>query len=206
VNPGGIPYTVPTIGRDAGFLSWYSHRTELVDVKYTVWKSRTMIEVLISLGSNVEKEKNTSAALQALEAQPAIEIKAVSSIYETKAIGADGIPSHQEDFHNAAVLIETDLTAYQLRCVLRAIEEKVGRVRSTDKFAARPIDLDIALYGDVVLSLEGSQIPDPDIVRFPHVAVPLADVAPEWIHPLTGDTLDQIAQRLATSKTEDVIV
>ena len=165
-----------------------------------------MTEVLISLGSNVEKEKNISAALQALEDQPAIVINAVSSIFETKAIGVDGVQSDQEDFHNAAVLIETDLAATELRCVLRAIEEALGRVRTTDKFAARPIDVDVALYGDAVLDLEGSQIPDPDIVRYPHVAVPLADVAPAWIHPLTGDTLDQIAQRLATSKTEDKIV
>lgn len=165
-----------------------------------------MIEVLISLGSNVEKEKNISAALHALEAQSAIKIKAVSSIYETAAVGADGNPSDQEDFHNAAVLIETDLTVNQLRSTLRAIEEKLGRVRTIDKFAARPIDLDIALYGDAVVNLEGSQIPDPDIVRYPHVVVPLANVAPAWIHPLTGDTLAQIAQRLANSKTEEISV
>ena len=67
-----------------------------------------MTDVLISLGSNMEKTINITAALQALEARSAITTKAVSAIYETKAIGADGNPSEQEDFHNAAALIETD--------------------------------------------------------------------------------------------------
>ncbi len=163
-----------------------------------------MIEALISLGSNIEKEKNISAALRALEAQPEISCMKVSSVFETKAIGADGTPTGQKDFHNVAVLIETDLTFKQLRFFLRSVEGSLGRVRTDDKFAARPIDLDIALYGDSVLDLEGSQVPDPDIVRYPHVAVPLADVAPAWIHPLTGDTLAQIARRLAAKNTEDI--
>ncbi len=164
-----------------------------------------MVDAMISLGSNIEKEKNIPAALQALEAQPGIKCKKVSSVYETKAVGADGKPNEQEGFHNAALLIETELTAKQLRFTLRSVEESLGRVRTDDKFAARPIDLDIALYGDAVLDLEGSQVPDPDIVRYPHVAVPLADVAPAWIHPLTGDTLAQIARRLAAINTEEVV-
>jgi 2-amino-4-hydroxy-6-hydroxymethyldihydropteridine diphosphokinase len=163
-----------------------------------------MVQALISMGSNVEKEKNIPAAQRALEAQPSIQLAAVSAIYATAAIGADGNQSSQEDFHNAAALIETDLSASELRSALRVIEEQLGRVRTADKFAARPIDLDIALYGDAVLDLEGSQVPDPDIVRYPHVAVPLADIAPAWIHPLTGDTMAEIAQRLAALKTENL--
>ena len=162
-----------------------------------------MVQVLISLGSNVEKEKNIPAARRAMEAQPSTKVLAFSSVYATEAIGSDGNRSSQDDFHNAAALIETDLSAPQLRCALRDVEKQLGRVRTADKFAARPIDLDIALYGDALLDLEGSNVPDPDIVRFPHVAVPLADVAPAWIHPVTGDTLAQIAQRLTTLETEN---
>ena len=163
-----------------------------------------MIEAIILLGSNIAKERNIPAALAALEAEPKISCKKVSPVYESTAVGPDGRPSGQETFHNAAVLIETDLTVHHLKATLRNTEESLGRVRTGDKFAARPIDLDIALYGDAVLDLEGSQVPDPDIVRYPHVAVPLAEVAPVWIHPLTGDTLAQIAQRLATKHTEEI--
>ncbi len=69
----------------------------------------------------------------------------------------------------------------------------MGRVRTADKFAPRPIDLDIAFYGDRVLEVAGKVIPDPDVLRFAHVAAPLADVAGDWIHPQTGQTLAEIA-------------
>ncbi len=88
----------------------------------------------------------------------------------------------------------------RLRSVLRDIEASLGRVRTADKFAPRPIDLDIALFGQLVVDLEGSPIPDPDLAPLPHVALPLADIAPEWILPATGETLAQIAARLAITR------
>ena len=163
-----------------------------------------MVQALISLGSNIDREANLPAAFERLGSHPAMILVAASDTFETPAIGDDGSRSGQEAFHNAAALIETALSAVDLRSVLRAIEEELGRVRTADKFAARPIDLDIALYSDVVLDLEGSHIPDPDILRYPHVVVPLANVAPDWVHPTTGDTLRQIAYRLANSKMENV--
>lgn len=83
--------------------------------------------------------------------------------------------------------------------MLRAIEAVLGRVRTADKNAPRPIDLDIALWGDRVIEdrAAGLVIPDPDILRWPHVAVPLADVAPDWVHPADGRTLAAIAAGLA---------
>jgi 2-amino-4-hydroxy-6-hydroxymethyldihydropteridine diphosphokinase len=66
-----------------------------------------------------------------------------------------------------------------LKRALLEIEARLGRVRQADKYAARTIDLDIAMYGLQVIDLEGRHIPDPDIARHPHVAVPLADVAPD---------------------------
>lgn len=165
-----------------------------------------MVQALITLGSNIDKEVNIPAALRQMDAQSSMVLVAVSDVFETPAVNNDGEFSDQEAFHNAAVLIKTALPTVDLRSVLRTIEVELGRVRTADKFAARPIDLDIALYGDAVLNLEGSHIPDPDILRYPHVAVPLANVAPDWIHPITGDTLRQIAQRLAISKMEEVNV
>ena len=163
-----------------------------------------MTAVLISLGSNIDRDVNLLAALQTMAEEEDMTVVAVSDFLETPAIGSDGNFSSQEPFFNAAAKIETALTAVELRSVLRNIESTLGRVRTADKFAARPIDLDIALYSDAVLDLEGSHIPDPDILRFPHVAVPLANVAPGWVHPITGETLDQIAKRLANKETEKV--
>lgn len=71
----------------------------------------------------------------------------------------------------------------------------MGRVRSEDKYAPRPIDLDIVLFENYIGEIAGSAIPDPDLLRFAHVAVPCAEAAPDWIHPLTGQTLATIGQQ-----------
>jgi 2-amino-4-hydroxy-6-hydroxymethyldihydropteridine diphosphokinase len=156
-------------------------------------------QVLISLGSNMNKERNLPAAVALLGQHPAVEVLQVSSPLETPAIGADGGIAEQPPFHNAAVLAETALAPAELREVLRSIESQLGRVRVADKFAPRPIDLDLSFYGDVALEGSGAQNPglaDPDVLRFVHLAVPLAAVAPLWIHAQTGETLEEIAARL----------
>jgi 2-amino-4-hydroxy-6-hydroxymethyldihydropteridine diphosphokinase len=161
-------------------------------------------QVLISLGSNMDKERNLPAAVALLGQHPAVEVLHVSPTLETPAIGADGGVAEQPTFHNAAVLAETMLGPAELREVLRSIESQLGRVRVADKFAPRPIDLDLAFYGAVAFEGPGTQspgLPDPDVLRFVHLAVPLAAVATLWIHPQTGETLEEIAARLtATSQ------
>lgn len=164
-----------------------------------------MIPVFITLGSNIEPEKNLPAALRLLGQHEGIHIRRVSRVYRSPAVGADGeVSMDQEDFLNAAVLVETDLPILKLKkSVLRQIEAQLERVRTQDKFAPRTIDLDIALFGNETLGLiieepDGSGetvFPDPDITRFAHVALPLADLDSEFVHPLTGETLGSIAER-----------
>lgn len=158
-----------------------------------------MPDVLLLLGSNINKERNLPAAVEALRTSAEVEVCAVSNVLETPAVGVDGKPSTQASFHNAAVHVRTDLTPQALRALLRTIERDLGRVRSADKFAPRPMDIDIALYGDAVIHQDGLTIPDPDIPRFPHVAIPLADIGPAWIFPTTGERLDTIAARFSNS-------
>lgn len=154
--------------------------------------------VLITVGSNVARETNLPRALWKLASLPELRVLAVSPVYETPAVG----PEAQPAYYNAAVLIETDLTPATLRQVLRGIEADLGRVRTEDKFAPRPIDLDIAFFGDRVFDLEGRHIPDPDVLCFPHLAVPLADIAPDWRHPETGQTLAAIVAELRAAYGE----
>jgi GTP cyclohydrolase I len=146
--------------------------------------------VLIAVGSNIDRERNLPLAFARLRRHPGIRLTAISPIYESAAAGTT---TPQPAYYNAAVRIETDLAPADLKNVLLGIEAALGRVRTTDKFAPRPIDLDIALYGRLILDLNGRHIPDPDILRRPHIAVPLADLAPGWIHPEIGLTLRQIA-------------
>lgn len=162
------------------------------------------MKMIISLGSNIDKEKNLPLAIDSLRHHPAITVTSVSPVYETAALNRMGLASGQPSFHNAAVLIDTELTPRKLRTELRRIEAQLGRVRSTDKFAPRTIDLDIAMVGNATVIVDGQKIPDADTLRHPHVVLPLADVAPDWNHPSAGIKLGQIVADLDINETEIV--
>lgn len=154
------------------------------------------IPVFITLGSNIEPEQNLRRAVRMLAQNHHLTLCAVSRVYQTAPVGADGaIVLNQPLFLNAAVLVETDYySAFRLKYdVLRFIETCLGRVRGADKFAPRPIDLDIALYDNRIIAQPHLIVPDPNIARYAHLALPLADLAPDFRHPLTGQTLRALA-------------
>lgn len=157
---------------------------------------RPLRRVFIALGSNINAERNLRAAVQQLAAR--FRLLAVSPVYETAPVGR----TDQPNFLNAAALVETDLAANDVKRVLLEIERELGRVRTSDKNAPRTIDLDIALFGDQALDLGRRHIPDPDIVQYAHIARPLADLAPELVHPETGQTLRRIAEDLVAEGLE----
>lgn len=147
--------------------------------------------VVLLLGSNVEKEKNFPEAVKALMARCLV--AAVSSVYETAPVG----PDEQPLFWNAAALLATELEPRELKAqVLSPIEFSLGRVRSDDRFAPRTMDLDIVLYGDLVVEEEDLRIPDPDLLSYPHVAVPTAELVPDLCHPITAERIIEISWRL----------
>lgn len=150
-----------------------------------------MTRVLLLLGSNIDSEENLYRAAQRLA--QLVRIVAFSTVYESNPVEDKGQPR----FLNAAALIETDLEPEQLRAeVIQTIERELGRTRGLDKHAPRTIDLDVILFGNRVYTLEGRQVPDPDLLRYAHIAAPAADLAPDWVHPQTGETLQTIAARL----------
>lgn len=160
---------------------------------------RKLHPVLITLGSNIDRERNLPQAVALLRRQPHLHLRAVSPIYESMPIGGE---AQQPAYFNAAVLIETYLEPAALKETLRTIEAALGRARSTNKYAPRTIDLDIAFYDQYIFDLDGRHIPDPEVVRFPHLALPLADLAPGWLHPEAGLTLEEIAKNLNFSRKE----
>jgi 2-amino-4-hydroxy-6-hydroxymethyldihydropteridine diphosphokinase len=148
--------------------------------------------VYLTLGSNVEAARNLPAGLAYLRPHG---LAAISGVYQTPAVGTrDGRP-----FLNAAVMLFTESPPAEFKLdVCRRIEIQLGRIRRPDdKWAPRTIDLDIALWDDAVLTVLGSPVPDPDIVRHLHVACPLADLAPDLVHPVDGRTLSEIAAGLS---------
>lgn len=144
----------------------------------------------ISLGSNISPETNLPLAIKALS--DAGELMGVSKAYQNPAVG----PTPQADFVNAAALLLTELPALELRQHLRRIEAELGRVRTTDKYAPRTIDLDLCLLGRQVHHTPDLQIPDLGILKHPHLAIPLAELMPTFHHPALGAALGDIADRL----------
>jgi GTP cyclohydrolase I len=147
-----------------------------------------MAQAVIGLGSNLDAAKNIRLGLRLLGRCEQWRLRAVSPSYTAPAVGKSG-----PDFVNAAALIETDLTPGELREALRGIEHRMGRVRTSDKFAPREIDLDIVLFEGVNGEVDGMQLPDPDLGRYAHIAVPAADVAPLWEYAGAESTLRDLA-------------
>lgn len=150
------------------------------------------------MGSNIEPRVNLPRAAAAL--LEAFSNAEFSRVFETEPVGAPESPW----FLNAAAAIRTDLTPRDLKFgVLRPLEATLGRRRVADRNAPRTIDLDIAMWGDLMISdsTAGLEIPDPQILTAAHVALPLADLRPQMSHPATGQPLREIAAKLMGGPT-----
>ena len=159
-----------------------------------------MSQAYLSLCSKLDKERNLFACVRVLANHG--RLLAVSPVYETTPVGNPDDPS----FFNAAVILQTSLSAGDLKeQVLRQIEAQLGRQRTADPNAVRTIDVDISLFNDQVLVLGKRHIPDPEILLYPHVVVPLADVAPSYRHPETGETLAAIARRVQSESSHSLV-
>jgi 2-amino-4-hydroxy-6-hydroxymethyldihydropteridine diphosphokinase len=148
---------------------------------------------LVGLGSNVDPERHLPLAVALLADR--LPLRGVSSAWATVAVGPPG----QRPFLNAGVLVDAeDPTA--LKTLLREIEASLGRVRTSDRYAPRSIDLDLLLRGPGHTRVDGVDLPDPDLLVEPHLAIPAAELLPGWVHPDSGETLAEIARRLAGSR------
>jgi len=147
-------------------------------------------QALLSLGSNIEPEKNLTAAVRELGRYG--RVRRVSTVWQSPPLGNPD----QSDYLNAALWLETSLSARELKeNAIAEIETGLGRLRSTDPNAPRTIDIDIMLFNHERLRIGKRNIPDPEVLERAFVAIPLAEIAPDYIHPETGETLAEIAAR-----------
>jgi 2-amino-4-hydroxy-6-hydroxymethyldihydropteridine diphosphokinase len=141
-----------------------------------------MAAVYLGLGSNVEPEKNLRLAIRELKSRYGDLL--VSSVYRSKAIGFDGA-----DFLNLVVGMQSDSTPLDICHEIELIHNVAGRVRDSNKWGSRPLDIDLLLYDDQVISERPVRVPRDDILEYSFVLRPLAEIAPELKHPVTGKTM-----------------
>lgn len=145
----------------------------------------------IALGGNLgDVDASFDAALTELDKLPG-QIVAVSSRYRTVSVGR----AAGKDFLNAAAVIQTPLTAHELLAHLHAIEKSCGRAR-TAHWEPRRIDLDLILFGDEVIEEPKITVPHPLMWHRRFVLGPLAEIADQMVHPLYGQSVSSLLQRL----------
>ena len=155
----------------------------------------------IALGSNLgDRADYLERALTALRQCEGIEVMRVSPVYETRPVGG---PQAQGDYLNAVAELRTEREAHELLEVLLAIEQKLGRVRQAgagvspvERFGPRTIDLDLLLYGDLVLADERLIVPHPRMHERLFVLQPLAQLAPGLPHPLLKRRIAELLAEL----------
>lgn len=153
--------------------------------------------VFISIGSNINPHKNILYALQRLKEEAAL--KRVSNFYRSAALYRPNDPF----FLNGMAVVQTLMTPRDLKYnVLRRIEEETGRERTADAYAPRSLDLDICVFGDLVINEEGLIVPDPDIQNRPFLAVPLLELEPKLILPDSKRALADVVRCMETGGLE----
>ncbi len=151
----------------------------------------------LALGSNIKPEHNLVAGVVALGRLG--KVVAASGVYETAPWGG----RDQPNYLNAVVALDTELSAPVLVTdALPGVEVKLGRIRGADRYASRSIDIDMLLYDEAVMRIGEHRVPSPEIEERYFVAIPLAEIAPDLVHPGSGDTMAAIADRFRPSDRE----
>lgn len=144
-----------------------------------------MPKVFVSIGSNIERERNVRAAVKALRERFGTLV--VSRIYESAAVGFSG-----DNFFNLVVGFDTEAAVQEVATALREIESANSRDRNAPRFSPRTLDLDLLLYDDLVLDEGGIRLPRAEIGRYAFVLAPLAEIAGDLHNPTDGRRFDDM--------------
>lgn len=152
------------------------------------------VSCAIALGSNLgDSQQILGAALRQLDADAQIAVEACSQLYRTAPVGPP-----QPDYLNCCALLQTSLTPTALLRRLLSVETDFGRVRR-QRWGPRRLDLDLLLFADWVIATPTLQVPHPRMHERAFVLVPLAEIAPDWIEPISGKAIAQLSQQVDPS-------
>lgn len=141
-----------------------------------------MAQIYVGLGSNIEPEKNLGLAVRELRKKYG-ELQ-VSSVYQSAAVGFEG-----DDFLNLVAGFRSEDGPLEICQEIERLHDLVGRARGGDKWVARPLDIDLLLYDELVIEDPPVRVPRSDILEYSFVLRPLAELAPGLVHPVTGKTM-----------------
>ena len=145
----------------------------------------------LCLGSNLgDRKKNLVWALALLSRE--LSLEKTSSVYETEPVGC----KEQLRFLNLVCKVTTILNPRELLYLAKVIENKMGRVPSSQMNAPRPIDIDILFYDRQILKSSDLVIPHPRLVERAFVLIPLSEIAPELVHPELGSSVVELVSRV----------
>lgn len=138
--------------------------------------------VYLGLGSNVDPEENLRLGVNELRRRYGDLV--ISSTYQNAAVGFEG-----DDFWNLVVGFESDDGPASIHDEIEVIHGLAGRRRGTDQYSSRPLDIDLLLYGDLVIDEPPMRLPRSDVLAYSFVLRPLSEIAPGFVHPATGRKL-----------------
>lgn len=149
-----------------------------------------MHTVLLSLGSNIERTKNITAALDSLS--DLFGELTISSVYESEPVGFSG-----DCFFNLIVGVKTNLSLQSLTENVKNIEDQNGRLRTGPRFSARTLDIDIVTYGSLFGMNSGIELPRPELYYNAFVLWPMAELLPDFKDEKTGNTYHELWRVMA---------
>lgn len=150
-----------------------------------------MATVYVGLGSNIDPEQNLGLGIAELRRRYG-EVE-VSAVYRSAAVGFEG-----DDFLNLVGRFESESGPAEICLAIAAIHKLVGRDRKGGKWESRPLDIDLLLYNDRVM--EDPRVPREDVLEYSFVLRPLAELAPDLTHPVTGRTMLEHWQEFDASR------